>query len=377
MRQLTTLDAQFLAVESARIYGHVAFLGIYDPSTAPGGRLDAERGQAAAARAAAPAAAAALAAGRGAARASTCPTGPRTPTSTSTSTCARPRSRRPGDDRQLAETVARVFGRPLDRGRPLWELYVIHGLTDGRVALLTKIHHSVVDGISGNEIMATLLDPEPTGPRARPPAGAAAAGAADPARPRDARARPARPPAPAAARAALAADDRRRLHRPAGRQRAARRADALARLLARPPALGSDENAGVLEVTKARPPKTPFNGPVSAHRRFAFGSLSLDSVRADPARVRHDRQRRRRGDLRRRGARLAARARRAAGRPAGGDDPDVGPQARRARHLGQPDLDDDRPDPDQRARPGRAPAAHPRAAAQRQGAPQRAARLAC
>src|SRR3954465_6808109 len=40
MRQLTSLDAQFLAVESARIYGHVAFLGIYDPSTAPGGRLD-------------------------------------------------------------------------------------------------------------------------------------------------------------------------------------------------------------------------------------------------------------------------------------------------------------------------------------------------
>src|SRR4029078_10159708 len=40
MRQLPSLDAQFLAVESARIYGHVAFLGIYDPSTAPGGRLD-------------------------------------------------------------------------------------------------------------------------------------------------------------------------------------------------------------------------------------------------------------------------------------------------------------------------------------------------
>ena len=39
----------------------------------------------------------------------------------------------------------------------------IHGLPDGRVALLTKIHHSVVDGISGNEIMAVLLDPEPEG----------------------------------------------------------------------------------------------------------------------------------------------------------------------------------------------------------------------
>ena len=43
--------------------------------------------------------------------------------------------------------------------------------------------------------------------------------------------------------------------------------------------LGSDESTDMLEVTKARPPKTPFNGPISAHRRFAFGSLSLDAVR--------------------------------------------------------------------------------------------------
>ena len=45
-------------------------------------------------------------------------------------------------------------------------------------------------------------------------------------------------------------------------------------------ALGRDEDEGVLEVTTARPPRTSFNGPVSAHRRFAFGSLSLDSVKA-------------------------------------------------------------------------------------------------
>src|SRR4029079_18353999 len=43
---------------------------------------------------------------------------------------------------------------------------------------------------------------------------------------------------------------------------------------------GADKSPGVLQLTKARPPKTPFNGPVSAHRRFAFGSLSLDAVRA-------------------------------------------------------------------------------------------------
>src|SRR4051812_20192081 len=69
----------------------------------------------------------------------------------------------PGDDRRLAETVARIFARPLDRNRPLWEIYLIHGLAEGRVALLTKIHHSVVDGVSGNEILSVLLDPSPDG----------------------------------------------------------------------------------------------------------------------------------------------------------------------------------------------------------------------
>jgi hypothetical protein len=52
----------------------------------------------------------------------------------------------PGTDEQLAEQVARIFSRPLDRSRPLWELYLIHGLPEGRVAVMTKIHHAVIDG---------------------------------------------------------------------------------------------------------------------------------------------------------------------------------------------------------------------------------------
>ena len=186
----------------------------------------------------------------------------------------------PGDDRQLAEPVARIFGRPLDRGRPLWELYVIDGLTEGRVGAATKIHHSVVDGISGNEIMATLLDPEPEGRVDRPAA---------------ARGTPRRRRSPPTARCCCAAWPRSRASRcapcarfpprwPASptcrRERAPRHPDGLAPVHARPPVFGSDESSGVLEVTTARPPKTPFNGPVSAHRRFAFGSLSLDAVRA-------------------------------------------------------------------------------------------------
>src|SRR3954447_10902859 len=177
MRQLTSLDAQFLAVESARIYGHVAFLGIYDASTAPGGTLGAPEIKA-------------LLEERLHLlpplrwRLVEVPLGidlpywvedPEFDLEFHVRETALPA---PGNERQLAETVQRLFGRPLDRSRPLWELYVIHGLEGGRVAMLTKIHHAVVDGISGNEIMAVLLDPEPTGrvldpsperPRVTPP----------------------------------------------------------------------------------------------------------------------------------------------------------------------------------------------------------------
>src|SRR6266540_1269158 len=69
----------------------------------------------------------------------------------------------PPTDAKLAEQVARIMARPLDRARPLWEVYLIHGLPDGGVALLTKIHHSVVDCVSGAEILGALLDLSPEG----------------------------------------------------------------------------------------------------------------------------------------------------------------------------------------------------------------------
>src|SRR5436190_10524008 len=163
MRQLTTLDAQFLAIESATTYGHVGGLAVYDPATAPGGeltlrdvcRLVGERLH-----------------------------------------LLPPFTRRlvevpfgidlpywiedrdfdidfhiresavppPGGDAKLAETVAEIFARPLDRAHPLWELYLIHGLEGERSAVLTKHHHSVADGVSRAEILSILLDQTPEGP---------------------------------------------------------------------------------------------------------------------------------------------------------------------------------------------------------------------
>jgi len=87
---------------------------------------------------------------------------------------------RPGSDEQLEELVARIQPRPLDRSRPMWEVYLVEGLAEDRFAIITKTHHSLVDGISAVDIGNVLVDGNPTASegvlttwRARPePSGA-------------------------------------------------------------------------------------------------------------------------------------------------------------------------------------------------------------
>ncbi len=67
----------------------------------------------------------------------------------------------PGAADQLAEQVARIVGRPMDRSRPLWEAYVIEGLADGRWALLQKTHHATIDGASGVIMLRMFTDNAP------------------------------------------------------------------------------------------------------------------------------------------------------------------------------------------------------------------------
>lgn len=196
----------------------------------------------------------------------------------------------PGDERRLAEQVARIHERPLDRNRPLWELYVIWGLADGHVAQYTKIHHAAVDGVSGAELLAVLLDLEPQPATPPPPE------------------KPWRPePVPTqlemllrgtatlATQPLKALRFQRRLLQTLGRRDpgsavAAAVLPATANLgavglaivdrvvtgrMARPAA----KEGEVVERPPTSAPRTVFNHTISPHRRFSFGSLSLDTAK--------------------------------------------------------------------------------------------------
>jgi WS/DGAT/MGAT family acyltransferase len=74
----------------------------------------------------------------------------------------------PGGEEQLRALAGRVFSQRLDRDKPLWEVWLVEGLDHNRFALLSKVHHSLVDGVSGADLMTVLFDvtPEPTTPPA-------------------------------------------------------------------------------------------------------------------------------------------------------------------------------------------------------------------
>lgn len=183
----------------------------------------------------------------------------------------------PGNDRQLAEQVARLQARPLDRGRPLWEMDLIQGLPGGRLAVLTKVHHAAVDGVSGGELLSVLLDPDPTGGTVDPAAetrhGEAVPGQAGMLlRGLFGVARQPMRALAAAPRALPHLDQVPTLRMVPGIGQLAAASARVSR------ARGSD--GGVLERTMLRAPRTHFNRRIGPHRRFAFASLPLADVKA-------------------------------------------------------------------------------------------------
>jgi diacylglycerol O-acyltransferase len=75
---------------------------------------------------------------------------------------------RPGNEGQLLDLVARLTARPLDRRRPLWEMYLVEGLAEGRSAVITKTHPALVDGLAAIDIGQVILDESPDAPGAPP-----------------------------------------------------------------------------------------------------------------------------------------------------------------------------------------------------------------
>ncbi len=75
----------------------------------------------------------------------------------------------PGDEEQLRRLTGRVFSQALDRSKPLWEVWLVEGLSGGRFALLSKTHHALVDGISGVDIITVLFDASPEPMPVAPP----------------------------------------------------------------------------------------------------------------------------------------------------------------------------------------------------------------
>ena len=167
----------------------------------------------------------------------------------------------PGGDDQLKGLVARIFSQRLDRGKPLWEMYLVEGLKDDRFALITKVHHALVDGISGVDIASVIMDtkrePAPLGgaavPFERHPAPSRAELLARTA------AEAAKTPLSLAYYAAGGALYPQRLMRAATRVAAA---------------------AGAMgwELLNAAP-SVPLNGPIGPHRRFEVRELSFSEIR--------------------------------------------------------------------------------------------------
>ena len=153
--RLRPRDVAFLADESPSAPRHNATVEIFDPEESglrlrPAGRPDLRTGSRSC-----------RATGSGSSR---CPggsptrSGSTTTPSTSATTYAAPRCPAPARLDQLRELVARIVSRPLDRSRPLWEIYFVEGLADGQVALLYKTHQVLVDGVDTVDLGQVLLD---------------------------------------------------------------------------------------------------------------------------------------------------------------------------------------------------------------------------
>jgi diacylglycerol O-acyltransferase / wax synthase len=194
----------------------------------------------------------------------------------------------PGSGVELAELVADLASRPLDRSRPLWEFHVVEGLADGQIGIVSKVHHAIIDGVSGAEVLAAFFDLSPD-PAPRALFGAAGGrgrrrlGGSRP----DIDATPGDDGTSVEEADQWAPDslpgDLERIRSSLGSLPA--HIDAVARTIARTVQTArmltarNRELATSLPPTPFEAPQTSINGAISSHRRVAFADLSLVDIR--------------------------------------------------------------------------------------------------
>ena len=162
----------------------------------------------------------------------------------------------PGSEEQLRNLAARIFSQQLDRTKPLWEMWLVEGLRDGRFAVIGKSHHALVDGISGVDITTVLfdLDREPVAPPSSAPRWLARPEPTD--------------------LELLGGALRERLTSPREIARGFRAALRGPRQVARGiGATGRIIGAGIAA------PSTPFNVEIGPHRRFAIAQTDLEGLK--------------------------------------------------------------------------------------------------
>ena len=165
----------------------------------------------------------------------------------------------PGGESELRKLVGRVMAQQLDRSKPLWEIWVVEGLEDGRWAMLAKTHHALVDGVSGTDLLAVIMDlsPETERPRAL---GVDA-------------------PPGALGRSSSMVDALENIVRsPYEQLRAAR---AQTRAVRRMAGYALEVAGGLFALSGlVRPtPLSSLNGPLGPHRRYAWATTSVDDIK--------------------------------------------------------------------------------------------------
>jgi WS/DGAT/MGAT family acyltransferase len=255
MEQLTGLDATFLYLETPSLHMHVSMATMLDPSTVPGGySFDKLRDLVSSRLELAPIFRRRLVEvpfrlGH--------PYWVDDPTFDIDYHIRRAALPARGGVEELAQFVGDVCSRQLDRSKPLWEMYIVEGLSDGQIAVVTKIHHCTIDGVSGAELLSQLFDLQAE-PPARPMSDAPPK--ADEHLPSELQ--------------LVAQSIGARLTRPLGLTRLAWRTGWALLDVRRVRSRGSERAA--LPLTT---PRTSLNAAITPHRRVAFASIALEGAK--------------------------------------------------------------------------------------------------